>query len=153
IVGQADVAGSAVHHAFLWRRGHMHDLGVPAGLSCSTAAFINAKDQVVGDAGECGVGGHGWLWEKGGPPVELTSLIPAETNVHITDQRNINDEGEIAAIATLPNGDQHAVLLIPIDQDHCEYTSCEPDQIRAAGDLGHNMPHGSYAGLEARIAR
>jgi hypothetical protein len=83
------------------------------------------------DAGECNIGGHGWLWEKGGPPVELTSLIPADANVHIMDARNINDAGEIAAIATLPNGDQHAVLLIPIDRDDCEDTGCEPDRVRA----------------------
>jgi hypothetical protein len=87
------------------------------------------------------------------PPVELTSLIPADANVHITDALNINDAGEIAAIATLPDGDYHAVLLVPIDRDNCDDTGCDPDSARAAGDLGHNIPHGSYASSEARIAR
>jgi hypothetical protein len=105
---------------------------------------------VVGDSGECGVGGHGWLWEKGGPPVELTSLIPVSANMHVTDAVNINDAGEIAAIATLANGDYHAVVLVPIDEDHCQRYNCESWEGRASGDLGHNLPRGAYVGSEAR---
>ena len=131
----------------------MQDLGVPAGLACSTAEFINSKEQVVGDSGECNVGGHGWLWEKGGPPVELTSLIPASADLHISDAVNINDAGEIAAMATLPNGDQHAVLLVPCDGDHGPMRGCEASEERAPNDLGHLLPRAAHDGAEARFMK
>ncbi len=119
IVGRADVPGSnQYHHGFLWRNGTMIDLGVPNGATCSTAYEINAKDQIIVDAGICGVGGIASLWQDG-VLYDVNTLIPANSGLFIANLNFINDRGEIAATGVLPNGDQHDLLLIPADgNDH-----------------------------------
>jgi hypothetical protein len=67
----------------------------------------------VGDAGICFVGGRAWLWENGGPMVDLNDLALPGSGLHLQDARLINDRGEIVCTGVLSNGDQHAVLLIP----------------------------------------
>jgi probable HAF family extracellular repeat protein len=116
VVGRADVPGSGSHHGFLWSNGTMTDLGTLNGLPCSTARSVNARRQVVGDAGKCGKVGRGFLWENGSI-VDLQNLIPAGTGFRVTEGIWINDRGEIAANAVLPSGEIHAVLLIPTDEE------------------------------------
>jgi probable HAF family extracellular repeat protein len=114
IVGVADLAGSQVHHATLWRRGATVDLGTVAGDTCSTAYGINSTDQVVGTSGICHVRVvHGFLWEHG-RMIDLNTLIarPASGLV-VTEGVVVNNRGDIAARAVLPNGDQRAVLMVP----------------------------------------
>jgi probable HAF family extracellular repeat protein len=117
IVGRADVPGPQQHHhGFRWRNGVMADLGVPAGQSCSTAIDINARSQIILDTGICGVGGGpGSLWEDG-ILYDLNALIPRDSGFFIGDVNFINDRGEIAVTGVLPNGDQHDLLLIPVDK-------------------------------------
>jgi hypothetical protein len=38
---------------------------------------------------------------------------------------SINDRGEITAQGLLANGDQHAVLLIPCDENHPGVEGCD----------------------------
>ena len=45
--------------------------------------------------------------------VDLNGLITSNSGVQLTLALYINDSGEIAAHGTLPNGDQHAFLLVP----------------------------------------
>jgi probable HAF family extracellular repeat protein len=116
VVGRADVPGSKSHHGFLWSNRVMTDLGTLSGQACSTARSVNARRQIVGDGGKCGVGGHGFLWENGSI-VDLQNLIPVESGLRIIEGVWINDRGEIAANAVLPSGEFHAVLLIPNDDD------------------------------------
>ena len=117
VVGRADIAGNSAHHAFLWKQGsRMKDLGTPTGDTCSTAFSINASNQVVGDSGICGIGGHAFLWENGGPMVNLQNLVIPGSDLLVTDANYINDRGEIACSATLPDGSTHACLLIPTDR-------------------------------------
>jgi probable HAF family extracellular repeat protein len=116
VVGRADVPGSKSHHGFLWANGVMTDLGTLSGQACSTARSVNARGQIVGDGGKCGVGGHGFLWENGSM-VDLQNLIPAGSGLRIIEGVWINDRGEIAANAVLPSGEAHAVLLIPNGDD------------------------------------
>jgi probable HAF family extracellular repeat protein len=131
VVGRADVsAGSTNHHAFLWRHGAMQDLGTPNGLVCSTAEGVNASGQVVGDSGLCGVGGTGWLWERGSI-VDLNTLV-SPANLHVAGAAAINDRGEIVAEGqTVPaDGSLHVVVLIPCDEKHpgiegCDYQPAE----------------------------
>jgi hypothetical protein len=47
---------------------------------------------------------------------DLNKLIPPHSGFYIGDVNYINDRGEVAATGVLPNGDQHAILLIP-DKD------------------------------------
>ena len=117
VTGRADVPGSVTHHGFLWRDGVMTDLGVPGTDPCSSGNAINSKGQIVGDAGVCFVGGDAWLWENGGPIVDLNTLVLPGSGMHFADAKSINDRGEIVCTGVLPNGDQHAVLLIPVDDD------------------------------------
>jgi probable HAF family extracellular repeat protein len=117
VVGRADIAGNSAHHAFLWKQGsRMKDLGTPKGDTCTTALSINASNQVVGDSGICGVGGHGFMWENGGPIVNLQDLVIPGSDLLVTGANYINDRGEIACLGTVPDGSTHACLLIPTDQ-------------------------------------
>jgi len=114
IVGRADISASTNHHAVLWKNGKATDLGVAAGFPCSTGIDINQVGQVIIDTGICGVGGGpGLLWENGGPSVDLNALVEPGSNITVGDVNYINDRGEIAATGMLPNGDQHAILLVP----------------------------------------
>src|SRR5262249_4027027 len=116
VVGRADVAGNSSHHAFLWKQGsRMKDLGTPQGDTCSTALSINLSNQVVRDSGLCGIGGHAFLWENGGPMVKLQDLVVPGSDLQVTDANFIDDRGEIACMATLPDGNSHACLLVPTD--------------------------------------
>ena len=124
VVGRADIPGSQAHHAFLWKHGVMTDLGTPHGDTCSTALAINARTQVVGDSGICGVGGHAFLWENGSI-IDLTDLILSDSNLRVIDVGFINDRGEITAQGVLPTGNHHAVLLIPCDREHADTAGCE----------------------------
>lgn len=117
IVGRADMPGSKSHHAFLWKNGVMKDLGVPHGQTCSTAIEINAKSQIIIETAICSVsGGPGSLWDNG-VLYDLNRLIPPESRFFISDPNFINDRGEIGVTGVLPNGDQHVLLLIPVDKD------------------------------------
>jgi len=122
VVGRADVPGSQTHHAFLWKNGVMTDLGTSAGDPCATAFAVNFQGQIVGDSGACGVGGRAWLWENGGPIVDLNTLAIPGSGLHLADADLINDRGEIACTGFLPNGDRHAVILVP--QGDCD-DACE----------------------------
>jgi probable HAF family extracellular repeat protein len=122
IVGRADLPGSQVHHAFLWQNGKMIDLGASPGWPCSTAYQNNSRGQVIIDTGICNVGGGpGLLWESG-HLYDLNDLISSNSGIVITGPEAgpnfISDRGEITAAGILPNGDNHAVMLIPCDENH-----------------------------------
>jgi probable HAF family extracellular repeat protein len=118
-------------HAFLWSNGVLHDLGTSAGLENSEAPFINSKRQVVGYSFSCdsSITPDAFLWENGSM-VDLNTLIPSSSGFYLWTAGFIANNGEIAALGLLPNGDQHVVLLIPCDENHaglerCDYTLVE----------------------------
>ena len=133
VIGRADFSpDSADHHAFLWSHGVMKDLGTPnVGLVCSTAEGINAKRQVVGDSGVCGVGGTGWLWEEGSI-VDLNTLVPSDTKVHVAGAAAINDRGEIVAGGLPGDGSSRVVVLIPCDENHPGVKDCDYSLVDSA---------------------
>jgi hypothetical protein len=45
--------------------------------------------------------------------INLNSLVPAGSALHLTGAASINDRGEITGTGVLPNGDVHAFLLRP----------------------------------------
>ena len=61
---------------------------------------------------------HGFLWENGGPIVDLQTLVLPGSDVTISETNYINDAGEISGFGTDSNGDQRAILLIPCDEHH-----------------------------------
>jgi len=129
IVGKADLPGAApqAHHAVLWKSGQMTDLGVLAGDACSNAYFVNSHGQVVGTSETFAFctppilsGQHAFLWEDGGPMVDLNTLIPPGASLDLTYAVAINDKGEIAGFGVPPGCAAqdhdfcgHAYLLIP----------------------------------------
>jgi probable HAF family extracellular repeat protein len=117
VVGRADVPGSQSHHAFLWKNGVMTDLGVINPGPCSTAISVNSKDQVLSDTGICGVGGGPpGFSEHGQPMVDINTLVLPGSGLQVVEMFDINDRGEIAGVGALPNGDVHAILLVPASE-------------------------------------
>jgi probable HAF family extracellular repeat protein len=140
VVGQADVPNSdpncagdfCVHHAFLWKRGVMTDLGTLGSDPCSRALMSNSKTQIVGTTiAVCGdLSTHAFLWENGGPMVDLDTLIPADSGASLFEADNLNEQGEIVA-SGLPAGcaDRfscgHIYLLTPCDENHSNVEGCD----------------------------
>jgi probable HAF family extracellular repeat protein len=153
IVGEADLSdianqlGQFPHHAFLWRNGVMTDLGTLG--STSHAEAINARGQVVGRSrlgSEISVLQHAFLWEDGGPMIDLNTLIPANSTLQLIDAVNINERGEILGIG-LPPGVQavegdvggHLFLLIPCNAQ--DASACQnSDASTTAAAQSHPAP-------------
>jgi probable HAF family extracellular repeat protein len=110
--------------AFYWHDGKMTNLGTVGADPDSEALSINSSGQVVG--GSYVRGGadlHGFLWENGGPLVDLNALLIPGSKVRVIFATQINDRGEIAGTGMLPSGDTHAILLFPChgeDQEECD---------------------------------
>jgi probable HAF family extracellular repeat protein len=120
IVGSADLPAPGIHDAVRWRHGQILDLGTVAGDPCSRGRGINAKGQIVGGSSDCSNFLHAFVWEEGGPMLDLNTLIPPGSGLQLTNAININDRGEILAksvpLGVTPIDDEdlgHVVLLIP----------------------------------------
>jgi len=133
VVGRADVPGSMSHHAFRWKNGVMADLGLLPLQTCSTALSANNRGQVVGETAVCGVNvsGPAFISEDGEPMVDVNTLIVPASDLNVVDAFNINERGEIAAHGNLSNGDSHAVLLIPCDENHADVDGCDYEPVEA----------------------
>jgi probable HAF family extracellular repeat protein len=140
IVGKTDLAGPLSpqdHHAVLWTHGVINDLGTLPGDSSSNAYFVNDRGEVVGTSEDrahmlIGVGEHAFLWENGGPMIDLNSLIPASSSLQLTYAVAINDRGEIAGFGVPPGvppekyeTEGHAYILVPCDENHADSEGCE----------------------------
>jgi probable HAF family extracellular repeat protein len=113
IAGSADLSGTGLHHAVRWRDGEMLDLGTVSGDPCSRSKAINARGQIVGVSSDCSNPLHAFLWEEGGPMIDLNTVIAPGSGLQLTFAFNINDRGEILAKSDLG----HIVLLIPCEED------------------------------------
>jgi probable HAF family extracellular repeat protein len=127
IVGGSDLEGNNQYDAFLWN-GKMHDLGTVNGSSCTYAFSVNAREQVVGN--DCENSAFAFLWEDGGPMVDLSTLISPNPGLSALNVIIINDSGEIAGKGVDASGFPRAVLLIPCDENHpgiegCDYSLVE----------------------------
>jgi probable HAF family extracellular repeat protein len=132
VVGAADLRGSQTRDGFLWRNGIMTDLG-NFGLS-SRAFNINSKGQIVGHSRLLDGTPHAFLWENGGPMLDLNTLIPP-TDLLLIDAFDINDRGEIAGEAVLSNGDIHAVLLIPCGKGETGCDAAANSRVKATPSI------------------
>jgi probable HAF family extracellular repeat protein len=130
VVGWASVPGNQVIHASLWKNGIMTDLGTLGADPCSGGSSVNAAEQVVGNSYAQVVGilvpscdfskSTAFLWQKGSM-VDLNTLIPADSTLHLAEPETINDRGEIAGIGVdVANGDEHAFLLVPCSANDTE---------------------------------
>jgi probable HAF family extracellular repeat protein len=138
ITGFANEQGDQTVHALLWKNGTMTDLGTVGGDPCSVGFSINARGQVVGISVAAALPtgcdfsqARAFLSEDGAPPIDLNTLIPANSALYLTTPATINDRGEIAGNGMDSQGNQHAFLLIPCDANHpgiggCDYTTVDP---------------------------
>jgi probable HAF family extracellular repeat protein len=158
VAGVADLpglAGSQAHHPVLWKHGKIRDLGTVAGDPCGQAKSVNARGQVVGGTSDCNYFLHAFLWEDGGPMLDLNSLIPAGSGLGLTFAININDRGEILAKAIPPGVSPfqdedlygHLVLLVPCGAEKemtCENSLAQPAANAAiARPIAVNSPNPS----------
>jgi probable HAF family extracellular repeat protein len=133
IAGSADLPGTNLHDAVIWRHGKIKDLGTIGSDACSRGRGINSRGQVVGGSSDCRNFLRAFVWEEGGPMLDLNKLIAPGSGVQITNAININDRGEILA-KSIPEGvtpiddlDQgHLVLLIPCER-HDHRKGCDAD--------------------------
>jgi probable HAF family extracellular repeat protein len=152
IVGFSGHQGNQAVLAFLWKQGVMTSLGTVDGDPCSAAHSINAKGQVVGESSpSCfGIdsnlpGVHGFLWENGGPMVDLNTLLPPGSGIDLATGVSINDRGEINGEGVLPNGDIHAFLLIPCDEDHADIEGCDYSLVGESAEAEAESDHSVHS--------
>jgi len=128
IAGSADLPSPEIHDAVRWKNGHILDLGTVDGDACSRGRAINARGQIVGGSSDCHNFLHAFVWEEGGPMLDLNTLIAPGSGLQLTNAININDRGEILAksvpIGVTPVDDEdlgHLVLLVPCHEsgDDC----------------------------------
>ena len=126
VVGWATNSGDQALFAFFWKNGTLTNLGVLPGKVCSYAHQINAEGQVTGSSDDdCADGNsHAFLWENGGPMVDLNDLVSG-ADMTLGGATGINDRGEITGVGTLANGDLHAFLMIPCDENHPGVEGCD----------------------------
>ena len=112
----------------------MRDLGALDGANCAYAFSINERMQVVGNSGpDCGT--SAFLWEDGGPMVDLSTLVSPSPGFSTLGVIDINDAGEIAGLAVDANGNKHAVLLIPCDENHPGIEGCDYSLVESATEV------------------
>lgn len=106
-------------HAFVSAGGSLHDLGTYPSDSPVTVApccnNINDRGQIVGFSLDSDFNQRALLWEDAGAtPIDLNTLVPADSPWYLLGPGGINQSGEIAATAlNLNTFEVHAVLLTP----------------------------------------
>jgi probable HAF family extracellular repeat protein len=156
--GIAFLAGNTRYHATLWTHiGALTDLGIIGNDPCSYAAAINAGGQVVGgSSSDCGETWRAFLWEDGGPMVDLNTLIPAGSALYLQLTNAINDAGEIAGTGMDASGNQHAFLLIPCDANRPDIEGGDYSLVDAATAAALYRPSfavGPTAANQAELSR
>lgn len=153
-VGFASLAGDTTWHATLWRGiGKITDLGLVGNDQCSSAHAINAKGQVVGEGSDCfNPPDRSFLWDDGSI-FDLNALVPPGSPLQVQSADTINDRGEIAASGVDANGNQHAALLIPCDENHpnlegCDYSPVDLTAI-AQSEESQNLKAASSANIHS----
>ena len=134
VVGWATIPGDQLDHATLWANGTTTDLGTLAGDVCSDAESINSSGQIVGTSQDvaCGPFTHAFLWENGGPMVDLSKLVTADLPLHLKVAYLLTDRGEIVgsgsplSCSVDDDGcEPHVFVLFPCDANHPDIEGCD----------------------------
>lgn len=131
----------------------MTDLGT-LGTTNSTGLTNNSQGQVVGTSRVNQTTVHAFLWEKGGPMVDLNDLVSPKSDVVLDSPNAIADNGEIA-VNGLPVGCDnvdvcgHPYVLIPDgDADDDVEARIAASQLRAAtAQNASSIKYGSATSL------
>ena len=114
VVGIALSPADGTVHGFLWTKGTgMQDIGAFPGAFATIPACcktINDRGEIVGFAIDA-TGPRALIWQNN-VPVDLNTLIPANSGWYLQFTASINNAGEIAGQGII-NGEVHAVLLSP----------------------------------------
>jgi probable HAF family extracellular repeat protein len=138
VVGASDVSGdtspyaplgNSYMHAFFWQEGVMKDLGTLPGDSASFANSLNNKGQAVGS------GSRAIIW-RDGVAIDLNTLVPGPpfSPLYLLSANAINDHGEVVGQGLASNGEVHAFLAVPCDQDHVDDAPCNDDEVATGVD-------------------
>jgi probable HAF family extracellular repeat protein len=92
----------------------MTDLGTLPGDADSEAFDINEQGQIVGfsctSSGSC----RPVLWQGGGAPVELNTIVPPTSGWYLFDANAINERGQFVGGGINPQGQFDAYLATPV---------------------------------------
>jgi len=111
VVGTAQAVYDAPAQTFLWRDGHMENLGNLWGLlGVSTARSVNDAGQVVGESSTATGWYHALFWQDGSM-YDLGTLGGLYSAAY-----GINESGWIVGTATDTSGNTHAVLRQPVPE-------------------------------------
>ncbi len=108
-------------HAFLWATGSLQHLGTyPANAFITVAPCcnnINDRGQIVGFSIDSSFNQRALLWDAADKaPIDVNTLVPADSPWYIVAPGGISEAGEIAATAVnLNTFEVHAVLVSPIN--------------------------------------
>jgi probable HAF family extracellular repeat protein len=107
-------------HAFLWSNGVPQELGTYPQSSIVTVVpccnNVNDRGQITGFSIDSSFNQRALLWESADEaPVDLNTLIPADSPWYLVTTGGINQAGEIAGVAVnLNTVEVHAVLVSPV---------------------------------------
>jgi probable HAF family extracellular repeat protein len=122
VVGWATNQNNQGLFAFIWNHGVMSSLGALGTDPCSIAWANNDRGDIVGSSSaECNFVGtmsdeHAFLW-RNGEMFDLNDLVPPGAHLTLVEPHYINERGEITGNGVMPNGDLHAFLLTPCEED------------------------------------
>jgi probable HAF family extracellular repeat protein len=116
VVGFSSLPDNGTFHGFLWTRGAggVLDLGTAAGMPNSAALAINDTGVMVGVSTDF-VSFVATIW-KHGRAIDLNSLVPANSPLHLLTACSINSRGQIIGLAVDGSGNLHGYELVPGDE-------------------------------------
>ena len=165
VVGEAYLSGvpteNQTFHAFRWENGVMQDIGTVDGDLSSEADYINSEGQIVGVScahfNNCDVT-RAFLWENGGPSVDLNALISPNSPLQLVWANLITDRGEIVGFSNPPgcaNPDvcNHAFVLIPCDENHPGVEGCDYSLVEVAATAQPRLAQVTHASAPANVAK
>src|SRR6202049_2849259 len=107
---------AGIDRGFLWQDGVAKDFGSLPGYPVAHGGPINDRGQIVGQACTaiaCTV----FLWQNG-VKIDLNTVVPASSSLHMFDPAGINFGGEIVGLAIeKTTGQLRAFLAVPCDED------------------------------------
>jgi len=153
VVGASLTAGDESLRGFIWRHGRMSSIEPLEGDTCSDAFLINGRGQVIGPSFDCnGESTRGYLWDDG-VIIDLNAFVPPGSDLHLADPQFINDRGEIVVAGFLPNGNEHAVVLLPCYEDDDDKECREASQNMTASSKAVGRTVAAGTAIRPRVSR